>query len=128
MASSSMTASWRAWGLSTTGGTRPARASSARWGNVTVAGPRSWDWLASVGFDSALAPGSMRHMTMRERTLDGMTLRVLRASFSGELGYEINVPADHVEALLERLWAQARDFAAVPYGIEALEIMRTEKG
>jgi sarcosine oxidase subunit alpha len=101
---------------------------TSRWGNVTVAGPRSWDWLASVGFDPALAPGSMKHMTMRESTLDGMTLRVLRASFSGELGYEINVPADHVEALLERLWAQARDFAAVPYGIEALEIMRTEKG
>jgi sarcosine oxidase subunit alpha len=101
---------------------------TARWGNVTVAGPRSWDWLASVGFDPALAPSSMKHMTMRESTLDGVALRVLRASFSGELGYEINVPADHIDALLERLWAQARDFAAVPYGIEALEIMRTEKG
>jgi sarcosine oxidase subunit alpha len=101
---------------------------TSRWGNVTVAGPRSWDWLASVGFDPALAPGSMQHMTMRESTLDGVPLRVLRASFSGELGYEINVPADHVEALLDRLWAQSRDFAAAPYGIEALEIMRTEKG
>jgi sarcosine oxidase subunit alpha len=101
---------------------------TSRWGNVTVAGPRSWDWLASVGFDPALAPSSMQHMTMRESTLDGVALRVLRASFSGELGYEINVPADHIEPLLERLWAQARDFAAVPYGIEALEIMRTEKG
>jgi sarcosine oxidase subunit alpha len=70
----------------------------------------------------------MQHMTMRESALDGVALRVLRASFSGELGYEINVPADHIEPLLERLWAQARDFAAVPYGIEALEIMRTEKG
>ena len=53
---------------------------------------------------------------------------MLRASFSGELGYEINLPADHVQRLLERLWARAPEFAAVPYGIEALEIMRTEKG
>jgi sarcosine oxidase subunit alpha len=95
---------------------------------VTVAGPRAWDWLASVGFDSALAPSSMKHMTIRESTLDGVALRVLRASFSGELGYEINVPADSVQGLLERLWARAGDFAAALYGIEALEIMRTEKG
>ena len=101
---------------------------TSRWGNVTVAGPRAWDWLASVGFDPALAPSSMKHMTMRESTLDGVALRVLRASFSGELGYEINVPADSVQGLLERLWARAQDFAAAMYGIEALEIMRTEKG
>jgi sarcosine oxidase subunit alpha len=53
---------------------------------------------------------------------------VLRASFSGELGYEINLPADHVQGLFERLWARAEEFAATPYGIEALEILRTEKG
>jgi sarcosine oxidase subunit alpha len=101
---------------------------TSRWGNVTVAGPRAWDWLKSVGMDPVLAPDSMQHMTLRESTWSGAPLRVLRASFSGELGYEINVPADYVKALLERLWAQARDFSAVPYGIEALEIMRTEKG
>jgi sarcosine oxidase subunit alpha len=101
---------------------------TSRWGNVTVAGPRAWDWLTSVGFDTALAPTSMKHMTIRESALDGVPLRVLRASFSGELGYEINLPADHVQGLLERLWARAAEFAAVPYGIEALEIMRTEKG
>jgi sarcosine oxidase subunit alpha len=101
---------------------------TSRWGNVTVAGPRAWDWLASVGFDSALAPSSMKHMTLRESALDGMALRVLRASFSGELGYEINVPVDRVTGLIERLWERAPQFAAVLYGIEALEIMRTEKG
>jgi len=101
---------------------------TSRWGNVTVAGPRAWDWLAAAGFDPALAPRSMQHMTIRESTLDAVPLRVLRASFSGELGYEINVPADHVQALLDRLWARAGEFAAAPYGIEALEIMRTEKG
>ena len=101
---------------------------TSRWGNVTVAGPRAWEWLASVGMEPGLAPDSMQHMTLRESTWNGAPLRVLRASFSGELGYEINVPADYVKALLERLWEQARDFSAVPYGIEALEIMRTEKG
>jgi sarcosine oxidase subunit alpha len=101
---------------------------TSRWGNVTVAGPRAWDWLASVGFDQALSPKSMGHMTLRQSTLQEIPLRVLRASFSGELGYEINLPADHAGALLERLWARAGEFSATLYGIEALEIMRTEKG
>jgi len=101
---------------------------TARWGNVTVAGPRAWDWLASVGFEPPLAPTQMQHMTLRESRWEGVPLRVLRASFSGELGYEINLPADHVASLLERLWTRAADFSGVLYGIEALEIMRTEKG
>jgi sarcosine oxidase subunit alpha len=101
---------------------------TSRWGNLTVAGPNAWEWLASAGFDSSLAPSAMKHMTLRDATLDGVKLRVLRASFSGELGYEINLPADQVDMLLERLWARAARFKAVLYGIEALEILRTEKG
>jgi len=101
---------------------------TARWGNVTVAGPRAWAWLAAVGFDAALAPAAMAHMTIRESRWEGIPIRVLRASFSGELGYEINLPADHVRALLACLWARGAEFNAVLYGIEALEIMRTEKG
>jgi sarcosine oxidase subunit alpha len=101
---------------------------TSRWGNVTVAGPRAWDWLASIGFDAVLAPQAMKHMTLRESRWEGVPLRVLRASFSGELGYEVNLPAGHVGALLNRLWSRAPEFSAVPYGIEALEILRTEKG
>jgi sarcosine oxidase subunit alpha len=101
---------------------------TSRWGNVTVAGPQAWAWLAAAGFDAALAPAAMKHMTLRESLWRDLPLRVLRASFSGELGYEINLPAMHVEALLELLWSRAEGFGAVLYGIEALEILRTEKG
>jgi sarcosine oxidase, subunit alpha len=101
---------------------------TSRWGNVTVAGPKAWSWLSAIGFDAGFAPGSMKHMTLRTGALEGVPLRVLRASFSGELGYEVNLPSDHTHWLLKRLWARAPDFAAVPYGIEALEILRTEKG
>ena len=101
---------------------------TSRWGNVTVAGPAAWELLAASGFDPVFSPRVMPHMTMVSGTLEGMPLRVLRASFSGELGYEVNLPADGVEVLLERLWRRGGDFDAVPYGIEALEILRTEKG
>ena len=58
--------------------------------------------------------------------LDGAPLRVLRASFSGELSYEVNLPVDRQQDLLERLWSRAADVEGALYGIEALEIMRTE--
>jgi len=101
---------------------------TSRWANVTVAGPRAWQWLASVGLDAALAPTHMRHMTLRASSLDGVPLRVLRASFSGELGYEVNLPADHAARLFARLWERAPEIGAVLYGIEALQVLRLEKG
>jgi sarcosine oxidase subunit alpha len=101
---------------------------TSSWGNVTVSGPRAWKLLQAAGFDAALAPGKMPHMTLREVACGGVPMRVLRASFCGELGYEINLPALHTASLLERLWAVGRDFGALPYGIDALMILRTEKG
>ena len=101
---------------------------TSRWANVTVAGPRAWAWLESVGLDPALAPAAMKHMTLRESELSGVPLRVLRASFSGELGYEVNLPACHAAELFGRLWDRAPEIGAALYGIEALQIMRVEKG
>ncbi|HMK84775.1 MAG TPA: 2Fe-2S iron-sulfur cluster-binding protein [Steroidobacteraceae bacterium] len=100
---------------------------TSRWGNVTVAGPKAWEWLSLAGFDPQWAPSAMPHMALRAGVFEGVPVRVLRASFSGELGYEINVPADAVGDLLRRLWALAERVGAAPYGIEALEILRTEK-
>jgi sarcosine oxidase subunit alpha len=101
---------------------------TSRWANVTVAGPRAWAWLAAAGCDPALAPQAMPHMTLRASELEGVPLRVLRASFSGELGYEVNLPATHAQWLLTRLWARAAEFGATLYGIEALQVLRVEKG
>ena len=101
---------------------------TARWANVTVAGPRAWELLAAAGFDAALAPSITKHLSMAETRLDGMPLRVLRASFSGELSYELNVPADQAQPLLARLWALAPTFNVSTYGVEALQTMRVEKG
>ena len=101
---------------------------TARWANVTVAGPRAWQWLQAAGFDPELAPALMKHMTLKDSTLEGVPVRVLRASFSGELGYEVNLPAPQAAWLLERLWALAGRIGGGLYGIEALQVMRVEKG
>ena len=101
---------------------------TARWANVTVAGPKAWQLLEAAGFDTALSPARSKHMTLIASRLEGVPLRVLRASFSGELSYEINVPADHARGLFDRLWSIAPRFHAAAYGLEALQSLRIEKG
>ena len=103
-------------------------AMTSQWGNVTVSGPNAWRLLHKAGFDAALAPSAMQHMTLRESAVRGVAVRVLRASYNGELGYEINLAASHAEPLLQQLWDAGQDLGVCVYGIEALMIMRTEKG
>jgi sarcosine oxidase subunit alpha len=103
-------------------------AMTSQWGNVTVSGPNAWRLLERAGIDALLAPSTMKHMTLRDASVQGHAIRVLRASFSGELGYEINLPASQTESLLQRLWDAGQDLGVCVYGIEALMIMRTEKG
>ncbi|MCE2645383.1 MAG: 2Fe-2S iron-sulfur cluster-binding protein [Burkholderiaceae bacterium] len=101
---------------------------TADWGNVTVSGPRAWDLLRAAGCDAALAPAQMPHMAIRVGTWRGVPLRVLRASFTGELSYELNAPATAAPDLLRELAAAGGPLDARPYGVEALMILRTEKG
>lgn len=101
---------------------------TSQWGNVTVSGPAAWRLLERRGLDASLAPVNMKHMTLRHTSLEQFPLRVLRASFNGELGYEINLPASQTQPLLESLWMAGKDLGVCAYGVEALMIMRTEKG
>lgn len=101
---------------------------TAQWANITVAGPRTWQLLQAMDFPAEFAPSAMKHMTMRQATMRGVPLRVLRASFCGELSYEINLPASHAQAWLERLWILGQPMGVAVYGVEALQILRTEKG
>ena len=101
---------------------------TSAWGNITVSGPKAWALLEKAGFDRSLAPETMKHMTIRKTDHAGICMRVLRASFNGELGYEINLPSQETSSLIERLWDLGHDLGVVPYGIEALMVMRTEKG
>ena len=75
-----------------------------------------------------LAPQAMAQMTLREGRYGGAPMRVLRASFSGELSYELNVPALYADALLRRLAEAGHVLDARPYGVEAVMILRLEKG
>ncbi len=95
------------------------------WAVIAVAGPLSRTTLQAVLGEhwSALVDG-LKHMDFVEADFEGHALRVLRASFSGELAFELHCrPAS---ALM--LWEALRGAGLAPYGIDALDILRVEKG
>ena len=75
-----------------------------------------------------VSANALPFMGWADGTLGGFPVRAYRISFSGELSYEIAVPAHQGRALWDRLLEAGVEFNATPYGTEALHIMRAEKG
>ena len=101
---------------------------TSQWANVAVSGPRSKELLEQLEIGIDLSGNGLPHMAIATGTLDDIPIRVLRASYTGELCYEINVPADWGEVLWNRLLQLGEDLQLMPIGVETLGILRTEKG
>jgi sarcosine oxidase subunit alpha len=101
-----------------------------QWAQFSIAGPRTRDLLRKLVEPSEdLSNEGFPFMGAREvRLRGGMPARLFRISFSGELAFELAVPALHGEALADNLMAVGGEFGVVPYGTEALGVMRIEKG
>ncbi len=99
------------------------------WAQFAVAGPNSRALLSKVVDDLDLSNEGFPFMACAECTVFGGTpARLFRISFSGELAFEIAVPARFGDAMIRALMAAGEEFNAVPYGTEALGVMRIEKG
>jgi sarcosine oxidase subunit alpha len=94
---------------------------------VAVVGPNARKVLEKLG-GMDVSADALPFMTYKEGTLGGFRARVFRISFSGELSYEIAVPAAEGLAFWQALHKAGAEFGAMPYGTEALHIMRAEKG
>jgi len=101
-----------------------------QWAQIAVAGPKSrrvleqivdpeWD-ISNDGFPY-MAAGAVT-------ICGGVSARLFRISFSGELAYELAVPARFGHALAKKLMQAGEKFGITPYGTEALGVMRIEKG
>ncbi|MDA0341709.1 MAG: sarcosine oxidase subunit alpha, partial [Proteobacteria bacterium] len=99
-----------------------------QWAAMALAGPKSRDVLAAAVEGLDVSNEALPFMGVRETRIAGVKARVFRISFSGELAYEINVPADHGRAVWERVMAVGAEHGIIPYGTEAMAIMRIEKG
>ena len=94
---------------------------------VAVVGPKARLLLERLG-GMDVSAGSLPFMGWADGTLGGFAARVYRISFSGELSYEIAVPAGHGAAFWQACNDAGAEFGAMPYGTEALHVMRAEKG
>lgn len=99
-----------------------------QWAAMALAGPKSREVLAAVVEGLDVSDEALPFMGVRETTIAGAFARVFRISFSGELAYEVNVPADHGSAVWERIMEVGAGHGIIPYGTEAMGIMRIEKG
>ena len=102
---------------------------SDQWAQFAVAGPRSRQLLGNLfadAFDCSNA--ALPYLGCAEFSWRGFSARLYRVSFSGELAYEVAVPAGQAEVCLAALMEAGAALGVVPYGLEALGVMRIEKG
>ena len=99
-----------------------------QWAVIAVQGPRARAVLASLVQGIDLDRGQLAHMGLAPGTICGVEARIFRVSFTGEAGYEVNVPADWGQGVWEAIWAQVAKLGGVAYGTEAMHVLRAEKG
>lgn len=103
---------------------------SDQWAQYSVAGPRARETLRGVvDPEHDLSNEAMPYLAARAVTVGGgIPARLFRISFSGELAYELAVPARYGDAAIRAIMAAGEPHGIVPYGTEALGVMRIEKG
>ncbi len=99
-----------------------------QWAGLAVVGPQSRAVLRRIVDAPALDDAAFPYMAVAEGRIGDVICRVARISFSGERAYEVLVPAGHAEALLDCLLEAGAMDGIVLYGLEAMGIMRIEKG
>jgi sarcosine oxidase subunit alpha len=99
-----------------------------QWAAIAVAGPLSRQVLQSAGTGFDCSRDAFPFLHLRIGTVAGVPARVLRVSFSGELAYEIYVPANCGRAVWEALMQAGEPFGITPYGTETMHVLRAEKG
>ena len=100
-----------------------------QWAQMAVAGPKARATLQKIVDDVELNDTTFPYLAAKEITiLGGIPARLFRISFSGEHAYELSVPADYGNMAARALMQAGEEFGIVPYGVEALSVMRIEKG
>jgi len=99
-----------------------------QWAVIAVQGPEARRVLESLVGDLDIGAAALPHMAVVRGRICGVPMLLFRVSFTGELGFEVNVPADYGLAVWEAIYAAGRPFGMTPYGTEAMHVLRAEKG
>jgi len=99
-----------------------------QWAQFAVAGPQAREVVAAVAAGIDLGNANFPYMTAAVAVIAGIPARLFRISFSGELAYEVAVPAQHALRAWAALLQAGERFDMRPYGLDALNTLRIEKG
>ena len=98
-----------------------------QWAVCALNGPKARTILERLTDDDVSAE-ALPFMAWKDVDLDGIPARLFRISFTGDLAFEINVPADFGLQAWEKIMAAGRPFGLIPYGTETMHLLRAEKG
>jgi sarcosine oxidase subunit alpha len=99
-----------------------------QWVVIAVQGPAARQVLEPLVEGIDITKSALPHMAVREGHICGVPTRLFRVSFTGELGFEINVPAMHGPAVWQAVIDAGTPHGITPYGTEAMHVLRAEKG
>ncbi|MEM8663155.1 MAG: aminomethyltransferase family protein, partial [Pseudomonadota bacterium] len=99
-----------------------------QYATVALNGPNARRTLNALVKGMDISASAFPHMSMATCEVAGIPARLFRISFTGELGFEINVPARHGPALWDALLAAGAPYGITPYGTETMHVLRAEKG
>jgi aminomethyltransferase len=92
---------------------------------LSIQGPRSKDFLSSLAKDADLE--SLKFFWFASATIEDTELLISRSGYTGELGYELYIPAEEAAKLWEHLVKAGGKFGLKPYGVAAMQSLRIEK-
>lgn len=98
------------------------------WATAAVVGPNSRKVVSAICDGIDFSAEAFPFMASRVAKIGGLECRVNRISFSGELAYEVNVPANYGRFIWEKLMDAGAQYDITPYGTEAMHVLRAEKG
>jgi len=101
---------------------------SEQWAVIAINGPNARKLIEPFVEGIDLSPEAFPHMAVREGMICGVPTRLFRVSFTGELGFEINVPSHYGRAVWETLFEAGQQYDICPYGTETMHVLRAEKG
>jgi sarcosine oxidase subunit alpha len=99
-----------------------------QWAVIAVQGPNARRVLEPLVAEVDISAGALPHMGVARGRILGVPMLLFRVSFTGELGFEINVPADYGAAVWEGVHGAGQTHGMVAYGTETMHVLRAEKG
>jgi sarcosine oxidase, subunit alpha len=99
-----------------------------QWAVIAIQGPLARRVLEPLVEGIDLSAAAMPHMSVASGRICGVPMLLMRVSFTGELGFEVNVPADFGFSVWQAIYATGQAHGITPYGTEAMHVLRADKG